>query len=70
MTTHKVHVRNLRVGDVILLDSGNYKVRITSIALVRGLEIEFKYRSADWRNRSATEHRVVLSKHAILTVDT
>lgn len=69
MTTHRDYACNLRVGDVILLYNGTYKARITFIALVRGLEIEIKYRSADWMHRSTTEHCMVVPKYTILTVE-
>ena len=43
-TMTKTPVMDLRSGDKLSLDSGNYIVTIEHIALVRGLEVEIVYR--------------------------
>lgn len=61
MTT-ETPAMNLRVGDQIALDSGNYIVRIEHIALRRGFEVEIKYRNG----RSIQLHAMTVSKYTKL----
>ncbi len=62
MTT-ETPAMNLRVGDRIALDSGNYIVKIEHIALRRGFEIVIKYRNG----RSIQLHTMTVSKYTKLS---
>lgn len=55
-------VMQLKVGDKLALDSGNYIVNIEHLALVRGTELEIKYRAG----RSASLHTLTVSKFATI----
>ena len=55
-------VMQLKVGDKLALDSGNYIVNIEHLALVRGTELEIKYRAG----RSTSLHTLTVSKFATL----
>ena len=55
-------VMQLKIGDQLALDSGNYIVRIEHLALVRGVEMEIKYRNG----RSLSLHTMTVSKYATL----
>ena len=55
-------VMQLKIGDQLALDSGNYIVRIEHLALVRGVEMEIKYR----KGRSPSLHTMTVSKYATL----
>lgn len=55
-------VMDLRVGDRLGLDSGNYIVTIEHICLVRGVEVEIFYRF----KRSFEAHKLTVSKFATL----
>lgn len=64
MTVTQTPAVDVRVGDELALDSGNYIVRVEFIALVRGTQIEIKYR----QGRSLTTHSMIVNKYAKIPV--
>lgn len=64
METTQTPAMNLKVGDKLALDSGNYIVRIEHVALRRGFEIEIKYRNG----RSPQLHAMTVSKYTKLNL--
>lgn len=64
MTIVQTTAMNLRVGDTLALDSGNYLVRVEHVALRRGFEIEIKYRNG----RSPQLHAMTVSKYTKLNL--
>lgn len=62
--TITVTAGRLNSGDKLWI--GTQPVRITYVALVRGLEIEIKYRYTDLSMRGAGEKRMVVKKTALL----